>query len=337
MLVTLRMRGQVRDRNTRVTYVAGTGTPAPFGRNVRMACALAARSRPGYNPPAMHRIAILGAGDLGATVARRLAEKELAREVLLADSDEGRARGKALDLLQSGPVEAYDTRIVGGALAATAGEWDAVVVADAAEARDGVPTAAQFLTETLRSCRAGVVVVAGARGASLVESLVASGVPRERALGSAPVAVAAALRRRLAQELGVEPREVSASLLGLPPDVVLMPQGAAAVSGTPVDRLSPVAVRRALAAVTGRTPGPVALAAAAVRLVQALAASRPSALPVTVCLQGEYGHRGVALAVPARVGEGCLLSVLEIALEPVDRVALDNAAERRFSAHGRRT
>jgi malate dehydrogenase len=284
----------------------------------------------------MQRVAILGAGDLGATLARRLAEKELARDVLLADPDEGRAKGKALDLLQSGPVEGYDTRITGGSYAAAAGEWDALVVADAPEARDGAPGAAQWLTETLRAVRPRVVVVATPRGAALVEALVASGVPREGALGSAPVAVAAAVRRALAQELSVEPREVSAAVLGLPPDVVLMPQGLAAVSGIPVNSLSPVAVRRALGAVTGRTPGPVALAAAAVRVLQALAAPRASALSVTVCLQGEYGHRGVALAVPARVGAGRLLSVLEIPLEPVDRVALDNAAERRFSAASRR-
>jgi malate/lactate dehydrogenase len=110
----------------------------------------------------------------------------------------------------------------------------------------------------------------------------------------------------------------------------------AAAGGTPVDRISPVALRRALGAVTGRTPGPYSLAVAAVRLLRAASGTVASALPVVAVLQGEYGHRGVAVAVPARVGEGRLLSVLEVALEPVDRIAFDNAAERRFSAHARR-
>jgi malate dehydrogenase len=284
----------------------------------------------------MTRIAILGAGDLGATVARRVAEKELATEVLLADADEGRAKGKALDLLQSGPVEGYDTRIAGGALGAVAGEWDALVVADAAEVKEGAPGAADWLAAFLGTARPRVVVVAGARSAVLVEAAIRAGLPREKVLGSVPIAVAAALRRHLAQELSVEPREVSASVLGLPPDVVLMPQAMATAGGIPIEKLSPVAARRALAAVTGRTPGPVSLAHAAVRLLHALAAPRASALPVLASLQGEYGHRGVALAVPARVGEGRLLSVVEFALEPVDRIAFDNAAERRFSAHARR-
>src|SRR4030095_16145716 len=84
-----------------------------------------------YNPAAMQRIAILGAGDLGAAVARRAAEQEIVREVLLADADEGRAKGKALDLLQSGPVEGYDTRIAGASDLPEG--MDATVVADPPE------------------------------------------------------------------------------------------------------------------------------------------------------------------------------------------------------------
>jgi malate/lactate dehydrogenase len=73
----------------------------------------------------------------------------------------------------------------------------------------------------------------------------------------------------------------------------------------------------------------VALAAAAARVVRALGASDATVLPVFVVLAGEYGHRGRALAVPARLGHGRVLAVVELPLDPVDRVALDNAAGRR--------
>jgi malate/lactate dehydrogenase len=95
-----------------------------------------------------------------------------------------------------------------------------------------------------------------------------------------------------------------------------------------VERLAPAAARAALARVEGRWPGPAALAAAAVRVLRALASADASVLSVMVSLAGEYGHRGRALAVPARLGHGRLLGVVEIELDPVDRVAFDNAAGR---------
>jgi len=149
-------------------------------------------------------------------------------------------------------------------------------------------------------------------------------------VGSAPVAYAGALTRRLATEMQVEPRAVSALVLGLPPDQVVIPRESACVGGVPVDRLSPVALRRAMAGLAGRVPGPVALAAAAARVLRALGGSRPSMLGVLVSLQGEYGHRGVAVAVPARLAAGRVESVVEVPLEPVDRVAFDRAAQQRF-------
>jgi len=280
----------------------------------------------------MQRIVVLGAGDLGATIARRLAEKEMARRVQLLDPDEGRARGKALDILQSGPVEGYDTRVEGGPYALAAGEMDVLVVADAPEVAAGAKQAGEWLGAILESAQPGIVVLAVDRPAPLVE---ASSLPRARILGSAPIAVAAALRRRLADALEIGAREVSVALLGLPPDLLIVPQGTATAGGVSVEKIQPVALRQALRSVTGRTLGPVALAAAAVRLLGALAGSRTTVLPMLVRLEGEYGHRGVALAAPARIARGGLLSVVEIPLEPVDRVALDNAAERRFSAAAR--
>jgi len=115
---------------------------------------------------------------------------------------------------------------------------------------------------------------------------------------------------------------------------LLAPQASACVGGVPVSSLRPSALRQAVAALAGRTPGPVALAAAALRTLRALAGSRPSVLPAVVWLDGEYGHRGVALAVPARLGAGRVEGILDVPLEPVERIALDNAAQRRLARRG---
>jgi malate dehydrogenase len=162
-----------------------------------------------------------------------------------------------------------------------------------------------------------------------VEDAVAAGLPRERVMGSAPVAQAAALRRHLAELLDVEPRELSAGVLGVPPHGLVAPQSAALLGGVPVSALHPSALRQALAAVSRRAPGPVALAAAAARVIHALAGSRATVLPVVTSLSGEYGQRGVALAVPARLRAGGVEGVVDVPLEPVERIAIENAAARR--------
>jgi len=108
-----------------------------------------------------------------------------------------------------------------------------------------------------------------------------------------------------------------------------VPQAAVTVAGVPVEKVSASAFRRALASFNGRRAGPVALAAAALRVLRALDGSRTTLLPVVAQLDGEYGHRRVALAVPVRIRSGRIESVVEVALDPVDRVAFDNAADRR--------
>ncbi|PYQ03002.1 MAG: hypothetical protein DMF83_22310 [Acidobacteria bacterium] len=281
----------------------------------------------------MHSIAILGAGDLAATLARRVAEQELARRVVLVDPDEPRARGKALDISQSGPVEGFDVQVEAAATLAGAGAFDVLVVADPGELADPLlpPARARALGESLVPVAGKrLLLVAAASASTVIEAAVRKGMGRQLVLGSAPVAYAGALARRLASEMQVEPRGVSALVLGLPPDQMVIPRESACVGGVPVDRLSPVALRRAAAGLASRAPGPVALAAAAARVLRALRGSRPSILSVLVSLQGEYGHRGVAVAVPARLASGGVDSVVEVPLEPVDRVAFDRAAQRRL-------
>jgi len=279
----------------------------------------------------MECIAILGAGELGATLARLLAEAEISRRVVLADPDEGLARGKALDLAQSGPVEGYDTRIEGRGGLATADAPDAVVVADPPELLDATAEAAAIYGRGLVPLVGkGLLIVAGGHSPSIVEAAVEEGLPRERVLGSAPLAWAGALRRTLADALRARASDVSLTVLGLPPAHLILPQHAATVGGVPVDAISAVAARRALASVRRRSLGPVTLATAALHVLEALATRSRAQLPVLVRLDGEYGHRGVALATPVQLGAGRIGSVVEVPLEPVDRVALDNAAQRRF-------
>lgn len=276
-------------------------------------------------------IAIIGAGELGATLARRLAAAGSFRRVRLLDPDVGKAKGKALDILQSGPVERFDTSVEGGSLDGL-GEVDAVALADPPALDPGhLPSEAAEILDRVRASAGRVPLVVAGGNPAVVEMAVEKGQPRDRVLGSAPVAIASALRRHLAAALEGRPRDVALIVLGRPPGRLVLPRATALIGGLPIERLAPTAARAALSRVEGRWPGPVALAAAAARVLSALASADASVLPVMVSLAGEYGHRGRALAVPARLGQGRVLGVVELDLDPVDRVAFDNAAGGRAS------
>jgi len=274
------------------------------------------------------RVAILGAGELGATLARRLAEREGARVLVLVDANEGKAKGKALDLLQSGPVEGYDTQIVGSSELPEA--FEVAIAADPPElegrsSRD----AADWTRALVPRLGRGLLLVAGDHGPTIVEAAVRAGLPRERVIGSAPLAWTGALRRCLARELGVSAPDLGLTVLGLPPEHLVVPGRSVTASGLPVDTLSSPALRRAIEVVRRRALGPVALATAAERVLRALFGPPGTVLPTWAMLAGEFGHRGMALAVPARLGAGRLQAVVEFPLEPVERIAFDNAAQKR--------
>lgn len=274
------------------------------------------------------RVAILGADELGATLARRLAERERARNVFLVDANEGRARGKALDMLQSGPVEGYDTQIAG---AADLPEGCEVAIAADPPELEGRSSreAAEWARSLVPRLGPALLLVAGDHGPTIVEAAVRAGFPREQVVGSAPLAWAGALRRRLAGELGVSAPGIGLTVLGLPPEHLVVPGRSVTASGLPAEALSSTALRRAVEAVRRRALGPVALATAAERVLAALLGPPGTVLPVWAMLDGEFGHRGVALAVPARLGAGKLQAIVEFPLEPVERIAFDNAAQKR--------
>ncbi len=276
----------------------------------------------------MNSVAILGAGELGASLARLLADREQARRVILVDPDEGRARGKALDLLQSGPVEGSDTRLEGHASLDALEGLDAIVVADPLElvGPDLVPLrVADFVRGLLPILGNAPLVFAGADPSPLVAAALERGVARDRVLGSAPIAWSAALRRLLAEALAVEPSGVAASVLGRPPD--LIPIGVS-VGGVPIAGAGLSALGRSLERLKARSLGPLSLATAAARALAALQGSRSSVLPVVVALDAAAVPRGVALALPARIAAGRVQGLEVLDLTPRERLAFDNAAAR---------
>jgi len=284
----------------------------------------------------MNVIAVLGAGELGAGLARRLAERELARAIFLVDDDLGLAQGKALDITQSGPVEGFDVHIEGVSDLAAVPPPDAAILADPSSLRvpaETRPGPGRF--KDLRSIlKDAFVLIAGPDGAAQVDAAVDGGFRRERVLGTAPLAVAGALRRWTAEEVRSGPTGVALIPMGLPPDPMLIPRETATVGGCPIDRSFPLALRRARDRVRTRwSPGPIALAAAAVEALFMLSGRGNSLPPAFARLSGEYGHRGISLSVPVRLGPTGV-EVVEIPLDPVDRIVFDNAADQRRVGRG---
>lgn len=265
----------------------------------------------------MKGVAIVGAGELGATLARLLADREQVRRILLVDPDEGRAQGKALDLMQSGPVEGSDTCLEG--CVALAAGCEAIVIADPDELSGSDVTAlrrADFMRSLVSRVGTAVLVIAGPHPAPLLNAALERGIAADRVLGSAPVAWSAALRRLLAEELKVEPSAITGGVAGYPPDLVPL---AVTLGGTPLDGSGLSALGRATERLKATAFGPVSLAAAAARVLRALDGTRASVLSLVL--------RG-GVAVPARLGAGRVLGPIAFELSPRERVLFDNATQR---------
>lgn len=282
----------------------------------------------------MTTAAVLGASELGATVARLLAEAESFGRVVIVDRDGDKAKGKALDLLQSGPVEGYDTRIEARAVLEAVGHCDAVVVADPPELASTplLPSTIEEVCRSIARSTEGPVIVALSEPAGLIEAAMRHGMPRDRVLGSVSLAFAGAVKRLLAEDLHCRAADVALSVLGTPPREGIVPQSSVTCGGAPLERFG-TPLRRAVEAARRRALGPVALAAAARRALHALS-SGGTFLSAVVGLDGEFGYRGIALSVPLRLSSGRIDSIVEHDLDPIDRVAFDAAAERRRRGGG---
>lgn len=274
----------------------------------------------------MREVAIIGAGELGGTIAHLLARRDIARSIRLVDANGSLAAGKALDISQAAPVEMFATRLSASTDPVTAAGAQVIVVADRAGGEwDG--DEAVLLVKQIGGLRgSNVVLCAGAQHRALIERAVRElRLDRSRVFGSAPEALAAGARALVALAVNGSPRDVALSIVGVPPANAVVPWHDASIGGLSVATLLDEPARRQLARriVALWPPGPRALAAAAVSAIEVMAGRSRRLLSTFV---GAETSAGRALAMPVRLGAHGIQEVLTPSLTAAERVALENAA-----------
>ncbi len=297
----------------------------------------------------LNKITVVGAGNVGATAAQRLAEKNLARTVVMVDVVEGVPQGKGLDQWQTGPIEGFDTRVVGANDYGPA-EGSEVFVVTAGIARkpgmsrdDLVKTNAGIVQTVGKEIarvapKAIVIVVSNPLDVMCYVAMKASGFPRERVIGMAGVLDTARYRTFLAEALDVSVDDIQAMVLGGHGDTMVPLVSYTTVSGIPVGQLLP---RDQLEAIVTRTRNGgaeivahlktgsayYAPSAAAVQMVEAIVLDRKRLLPCAAWLQGEYGLKDVFCGVPCKIGGKGLEQIVEVELTAQERKDLHASAE----------
>jgi malate dehydrogenase len=294
------------------------------------------------------RITVVGAGNVGATLAQRLAERDYA-DVVLVDIVEGLPQGKALDLLESGPVVGFDSLVTGSNdYAATAGSDIAILTSGVPRkpgmSRDDlVMTNAKIISGVTRelvrhSPGCILIVVANPVDAMAQLAHAISGFARERVIGMAGILDTARFRTFIAQELDASVHDVQAYVLGGHGDTMVPLTRLTTVAGIPVADLIPqerldTIVQRArdggaeIVNLLKTGSAYYAPSAATAQMVDAILHDTRQVLPCTVRLQGEYGVDGVFTGVPCRLGAGGLLEVIDVALTDDERAALHRSAD----------
>ncbi len=274
-------------------------------------------------------VAILGAGELGGALASVLARRDLASTIRLIDSRGQVAAGKALDIMQSSPIDGFATKVSGASDLSTAIGAGVLVVADQAGGIEWAGAEGRLLLKQVASISArSVVLCAGATQRELVEAGVAEfGYDWQRVVGSAPEALASAVRALVALETDGSARDVALAVLGVPPSQVVIPWEEATIGGIAATRVLDEPSRRRLAARVAPLwpPGPFVLAAAAAEAIACLSGRSRRILSCFVAPQERSGQRTRTVALPARLGPRGIERVDTPSLGVQARVALDNA------------
>ncbi|MGA1997932.1 MAG: malate dehydrogenase [Bryobacteraceae bacterium] len=293
------------------------------------------------------KVTVVGAGNVGANCALRIAEKELA-DVVLVDVVEGVPQGKGLDLLQSGPVQGYDVMLTGANdYAPTEGSDLAIVTAGFPRkpgmSRDDLLIANYEVVKTATeqfaklSPDSVIVVVTNPLDAMAQAAYWVSGFPRNRVVGMAGVLDSARFRTFVAQELKVSVENVVGVVMGGHGDTMVPLVRLSSVSGIPLTELMDQPTLDRIVTRTQNGGAEIvkylktgsayyAPSAAAVEMAESILKDKKKVLPCSALLEGEYGIHGVFVGVPVKLGAGGIEKIYEIQLTEAEKALLAKSA-----------
>ncbi len=296
---------------------------------------------------ARKKITVVGAGNVGATAAQRLADKELG-DIVLVDIVEGMPQGKALDLAEAAPVEGYDSRLVGTNGYKETANSDIVIITSGLARKPGMSrddllrTNADIVgsvTEQVMkySTNPILIIVSNPLDAMCHVALKRSGLPKERVIGMAGVLDSARMRCFIAEALNVSVENVNAFVLGGHGDTMVPLPRYSTVAGIPLpdllpkDKIDAIVTRTAnggaeIVSLLKTGSAYYAPSAAAVEMTEAILKDKKKILPCAAYLEGEYGINGLYVGVPVKLGERGIEEIIQINLTTEERSALHRSA-----------
>ena len=294
------------------------------------------------------KVTVVGSGNVGATAARSIADKELA-DVVILDILEGVPQGKGLDMLEACPVEGSDARVLGTNDYADTADSDIVVITAGLARKPGMSrddllaknhAIMKGVTEQVIKYSPDCVIMPVTNPLDAMAQVVyrVSGFPRERIIGMAGVLDSARMRAFIAQALNVSVENTHAFVLGGHGDTMVPLPRYSTVAGIPITELLDAEqveaiVRRTaqggaeIVKLLGTGSAYYAPGSAVVEMVEAVLKDKKKILPCSVFLQGEYGVHDLFVGVPCKLGGNGLEEIIEITLTPDEDVALKKSAE----------
>jgi len=293
------------------------------------------------------KITVVGAGNVGATVAQYAVEKELG-DVVLVDVIEGIPQGKALDLAQAGPVHGYDSALVGSNGYDETANSDIVVITAGMARKPGMTRDdllfknAEIVGSVVeqvarRSPESILILVTNPLDAMVQLAWKKSGFPAQRVIGMAGVLDSSRFRAFIARELDVSVENVTAFVLGGHGDSMVPLPRYSTVAGVPITELLPKEKIDALVTRTANGGAEIvnflksgsayyAPGASAVEMVEAILKDKKKILPCAAYLDGQYGTKGLYVGVPVKLGRTGVEQILEIKLTPDEQAAFNKSA-----------
>ena len=294
------------------------------------------------------KVTVVGAGNVGATTAQRLAEKELC-DVVLVDIIEGVPQGKALDLAEAAPIEKHDAHLIG------TNDYDASEKSDIVIITAGIPRKPGMSRDDLLSTNAGImksvtqqvaklspdaviIIVSNPLDAMCHVALETSGFPKNRVMGMAGVLDSARFRAFIAMELNVSVENTHAFVLGGHGDTMVPLPRYSTVAGIPItelmskDRIDALVERTAnggaeIVSLLKTGSAYYAPASAAVEMAESILKDKKKILPCAAYLEGEYGINNLFIGVPVKLGANGIEEIIQIDLTDEEKSALQKSAD----------